>query len=428
MASAPTTKLDAINSILSVVGETPITSLEYVSDSASARIASNILDEVDRSFQANGWSFNTDIDYTFTRDNVTNQISVPSNAIRISVPEASYPTLKVVQRGTKLYDAKNKTYVFSTNIVGEMVSLLDFDLLPESARNFVIVRAGRLFLTRTRPDEVQAKISEADEQLAFASFVDYEVKLGISSKAGQTNLKKFGVNFAEFLKLSREQQQLMLDGASNLDNIISSISSSVASFEASSNRNKAINQVLRSLNITPVKSLTESDTAYTADKILAESEKIIQSEGWHFNTEKAYTLTKDVNNEILLSQVTLPVLQVDADKYEDYKHNIVVRNGKLYNIAKSTFVFSGDVKAEVVLQHTWDNIPAPIQRYIMARASKELALILGREALLQPLALEEARAKLDATQYNSEQGDYSIFDTYDVARVLDRSIGYSTHS
>jgi hypothetical protein len=537
MASTPTSKLEALNSILSYAGEAPITSLDYVADSVSATIANNVLNEVDRSFQTKGWSFNTDIDYTFVRDGVNN-ISVPSNAIRINVLESTYPTLKVVQRGTKLYDAKGKTYVFATNIVGEMVSLLDFDLLPESARNYVVIRSGRMFLSRTRADETQAKITELDEQLAFANFLDYEVRsgadtnfskysaelealginqaiflassvddklkliqtsatnlterqgrlyyqnrienkttsasdtydtyrtqfnrLGMSEKEFlaldplqkeealviakgtsttadaratafntaniQTNLRKLGIKFSDFLGLSREQQQLMLDGASGLDNVIASTSVAVASFENASNRNKALNQVLRFINIPPVSSITASDTSYTADKLLSEIEKIVQAEGWHFNTELDFTLTRDVNNEILLSQVALPVLAVDADKYQDYKHNIVIRNNKLWDVNKSVSTFSSDVKVELVLQHSWDNIPVPIQRYIITRTAKELSATMGRTDALQALAVEENRAKVEATQYDEEQGDYSIFDSYDVARVLDRSIGYSNTS
>ena len=54
MASTPTSKLEAINSILSYAGEAPITSLDYASDSVSATIASNVLNEIDRAFQTKG--------------------------------------------------------------------------------------------------------------------------------------------------------------------------------------------------------------------------------------------------------------------------------------------------------------------------------------------------------------------------------------
>ena len=535
MASAPTTKLNALNSILSMVGESPITSLEYVADSASATIALNIFEEVDRAFQSKGWSFNTDIGKTFTRD-AGNEISVPSNVIRINVLESTYPSLKVVQRGTKLYDAKNKTYVFSVDIVAEMVSLLDFDLIPEPARHYIIIRAGRMFLARTRADETQSKISEIDEQLAFANFLDYEVRcgpdtnfskyspelealginqanflasgvddklkliqasatnlterqgrlyyqnrvenkttlssdtfdtyrtqfnrLGLTEKeflaldpfqkeealviakgtttstdsrannfnatAIQTNLRKLGISFVDFLALAREQQQLLLDGASGLDNVINPNVNLVETFENESPVNNAINQVLRYLNIPPASQIAGSDIAYTAKSLLIEIEKLVQTEGWHFNTEQNRILTIDSNQEILLSQLPYPVLSVDADKYLDYKHNIVVRGTKLWDVKKSTSLFSSSIRASVILQVPWDSIPKQFQRYIIIRTAKELAVILKKLDIANALNLEETRARGEAVQYDSENADYSMFDSYDVSRVLDRSFGLAS--
>jgi len=533
MPTAPSTKLDAINSVLSAVGEAPITSLDYVLDSASATMASNILDEVDRSFQTRGWSFNTDLGYVFTRDTINN-ISVASNVIRVNVDEASYQTLKVIQRGTKLYDSKNRTYVFSTNITADIVSLLSFDLLPEPARNYIVTRSSRVFLLRTRPEEAQNKINDADEQLAFANFLEYEVRSGLDTNHSkysaeldalginqavflasptddklkliqasqgnlierqgrlyyenrvqnkttaisdnydtyrtqfnrvglsekeflaldpikkeealviakgtsttadgrassfntaniQTNLRKLGISFVDFLGLDREKQQLLLDGASGLDNIIASTSSAVATFEATG-RNKAVNEVFRYLNIPPVSSLTASDTAYTTDKLLSKNEKDIQAEGWHFNTQPNYKLTKDGSGYIATTQVTYPILAVDTDPSYDYAYSLTIRDNKLWNLTKNTNVFTSDIKAELILQIPWDSIPSIIQRFIIVRTAKELAGVLGKKDAMSMLAVEEARVRNEANQFDSETGDYSIFDSYSVARVLDRGTSSS---
>jgi hypothetical protein len=536
MASAPTTKLQAINSILSSVGESPITSLEFVSDSASATIASNILDEVDRSLQSRGWSFNTDIGRTLTRG-VGNDISVTSDTIRVNISETTYPTIKLVLRGTKLYNAKASSYLFSQNLVADVVTFLDFDLLPEPARNYIVVRSSRLFLVRTRPEEAQAKLVEVDEQLAFANLLEYEVRTGedanfsnysteldalginqsvflaspvddklkliqasatnLTERQGrlyyqnriqnkttavtdtfdtyrtqfnrlgltekeflaldplqkeealviakgttttndsratqfntaniQTNLRKLGVTFVDFLKLPREQQQLMLDGASGLDNIIASQSSAIALFESVNIYGKAVNQALRYLGIAPISSFTTSDTGYHSLKIITEIDNLIQSEGWHYNTEKGITLSPDVNGKIEPSSfTTYSVINFDADKYEDFKHNIILRGIYLYNLSKQTDVFTGNVKGDAVLKIDWQDMPPLFQRYVVIRTAKELAGILGKPQYMQPLAIEESRARMEAIQYDSENADYSMFDTYDVARVLDRSTGNSS--
>ena len=536
MASAPTTKLQAINSILSSVGESPITSLDYVSDSASATIASNILDEVDRSLQSRGWSFNTDLGTTLTREQDTS-IPVSSATIRVNISETTYPTIKLVLRGTKLYNAKASSYFFASNLVADVVTLLDFELLPEPARNYIVVRASRLFLVRTRPEEAQAKLIEVDEQLAFANLLEYEVRtgedanfsnysteldalginqsiflaspvddklkliqasatnlterqgrlyyqnriqskttlasdtfdtyrtqfnrLGLTEKeflaldplqkeealviakgttttsdsratqfntsAIQTNLRKLGVTFVDFLKLPREQQQLMLDGASGLDNIIASQSSAIATFESVNIYGKAVNQALRYLAIAPVSSFTTSDTGYNALKVVTEIDNLIQAEGWHYNTEKGITLSPDGSGNITpANATTYPVLGFDADKYEDHKHNIVLRGNLLYNVIKQTDVFTTKVKGDLLLKIDWQELPPIFQRYIVIRSAKELAGILGKPEYMQPLAIEESRARMEAIQYDSENADYNMFDTYDVARVLDRSTGNSS--
>ena len=536
MASAPTTKLQAINSILSSVGESPITSLDYISDSASATIASNILDEVDRSLQSRGWSFNTDLGKTLTRSTDTS-ISVSADTIRVNISETTYPTIKLVLRGTKLYNAKASSYFFSANLVADVVTFLDFDLLPEPARNYIVVRSSRLFLVRTRPEEAQAKLIEVDEQLAFANLLEYEVRsgedanfsnysteldaLGINqsvflsspvddklkliqasatnlterqgrlyyqnriqnkttavtdtfdtyrtqfnrlgltekeflaldplqkeealviakgtttnsdSRASQfntsniqTNLRKLGVTFVDFLKLPREQQQLMLDGASGLDNIIASQSSAIATFEAINIYGNAVNQALRYLGISPISSFTTSDTGYHSLKIITEIDNLIQAEGWHFNTEKGVTFTPDGDGYIYPSDyLNNPVIAFDGDKYTDYKYNITLRGTSLYNVSKQTPVFTSDVKGDAVCKLYWSDIPPIFQRYVVIRTAKELAGILGKPQYMQPLAIEESRARMEAIQYDSENADYSMFDTYDVARVLDRSTGNSS--
>lgn len=213
MASVPTTQLDAINTILSAVGESPITSTDYIADSVSATIANNVLNEVDRSFQSKGWSFNTENGGTLTRD-TSNQVSVSSSVVRISFDYAN-PTLSGIQpvlRGNKIYDALGDTYTFAVNLpYVSRINFISFSDLPEPARNYIIVKASRLFLIRTRPEEVQIKVTEIDEQLAFATFLEYEVRAngnGPSSTWAKysTELEDLGINQASFLASGADEK------------------------------------------------------------------------------------------------------------------------------------------------------------------------------------------------------------------------------
>ncbi len=140
------TKLEAVNQMLSAIGESPVNSL-FQGTSADARIAVQILDEVDRATQLMGWHFNTEKDFPLSRD-VNNNINLSANVVRVDVDNSFYPGVDVVQRGSKLYDKKNHTFEFTQDLKGEIIVLLSFEELPEPARYYITTRASRIFQDR----------------------------------------------------------------------------------------------------------------------------------------------------------------------------------------------------------------------------------------------------------------------------------------
>ena len=127
----PTSKLDAVNSILIGTGEAPVNTLG--SGLQEAEIAEVILDNISREVQSRGWTFNTDIRKTLTKDE-SGYINLPSNCINIDTTTLlrDYDT-DVVERGRRLYDRITNSFVFTKDIVTDIVLLLAFDELPEVA-------------------------------------------------------------------------------------------------------------------------------------------------------------------------------------------------------------------------------------------------------------------------------------------------------
>ena len=91
MAVAATTELQCINIMLAAIGEAPINSLVGLLP-ADAVTAQSTLLEANKSIQSEGWSFNTEIDVTFTRDG-SNQINLPTNILRIDANVNHHPTI-----------------------------------------------------------------------------------------------------------------------------------------------------------------------------------------------------------------------------------------------------------------------------------------------------------------------------------------------
>ena len=71
-----TTKLEAINQMLSGIGQAPVVSLDVANPEIA--IAVDVLDQVDREVQGEGWHFNTEVAYPFMADTSGN-IFVPPN-------------------------------------------------------------------------------------------------------------------------------------------------------------------------------------------------------------------------------------------------------------------------------------------------------------------------------------------------------------
>ena len=165
------TELDAINTMLTTIGESPVNSVN--ASTADTRIAQLILQEVDRATQIKGWNWNTEKDVPLTR-NGSNQIVLSANVVRVDVSRSEYPSVEVVQRGNKLWDKKNKTFTFSADLKGEVVSLLPFTDLPEQARYYIVVRSARLFQQRMIGDSTGSAFSAEEETTAYMALNDSE--------------------------------------------------------------------------------------------------------------------------------------------------------------------------------------------------------------------------------------------------------------
>ena len=175
MVLARTSKLQAVNKALQMMGESPLNSLQGLF--GLGNLAETTIDSVSRKVQVEGWSFNTDYQVSLVRDSTTNHISVGSNVSRIFVDPYDYPDIDVVQRGSKLYDRKNNTYEFEKNLKVDMTILLDWDDLPEHARVYIMTKTGRELQESMIGSKDLTEINILVEQEVRAQFLEEETTL-----------------------------------------------------------------------------------------------------------------------------------------------------------------------------------------------------------------------------------------------------------
>ena len=182
---ALTTKLEAVNIMISVIGESPVNTLSGTSVPVTVTQAVHALEETSKAIQSEGWHFNTEYDYPLVPDANTSKITLPNNTLKVDLdPELNTDT-DAVQRGTTLYDRKNHRDTWTKDLKAIITFELEFEELPEQFRHYISVKAARIFDARflgsreiegfALRDEIEAKARaiESDTENADRTIFDH---------------------------------------------------------------------------------------------------------------------------------------------------------------------------------------------------------------------------------------------------------------
>ena len=171
---APTSELEAVNQLLSVIGEAAVTDLATATQGDVVMAIATFKENM-REVQAMGWRCNSDFDYPIAQDD-DNKFPVPTVAnsdpgelARFKMtnrPDQLKPKmlkqlsdgayagdpqwLDIVQRGAFLYDRFQNKFDFGDATIRpyvfiDPVWILKFVELPETLRKFITVRAAQQF-------------------------------------------------------------------------------------------------------------------------------------------------------------------------------------------------------------------------------------------------------------------------------------------
>jgi hypothetical protein len=174
-----TSELEAVNTILSTIGESPLNSLSG-SLPVDGTIAKNVLSEVSREVQSQGWHFNTHYKVTLTRD-TDNKIPLATNIVRVEIDPRKYSKVSydIVQRNNELYNLAKNEETFDTNFTdATVVYLLPFDEIPEQAKRYITIRSARIFHDRTLGANTIHKFSQEDEAKSLSILKQAESHTG----------------------------------------------------------------------------------------------------------------------------------------------------------------------------------------------------------------------------------------------------------
>lgn len=178
---------------------------------------------------------------------------------------------------------------------------------------------------------------------------------------------------------------------------------------------QAVNEILASVGQAPVTTLdqTNPDVAICYDTLLQTSRQV-QAEGWSFNREYEYPIQVEKNHHVPFPN---NVLEMDvARSLSQYGNKDTIRrtkNGQAYLYDKTAHTFEWPVETlycDVLWYFDWQDLPIPIQDYIVARAATSTSQrIVGDGAMYQMLQQQESYMRAFVIEYETQQGDYTFF-------------------
>jgi hypothetical protein len=172
----PTTELEAVNAMLAINGVSPIEQEDLDADPierADVEMAVNLIRLVAKDVQSKGWHFNTDRLVTLTP--TAGNIAVPSDALRVKKSRTEEQRdMDIAHRHGNLWDRVNNTATFSDPVQVDIVRALDFEDMPETARRYVFIVAGRRFQEQTIGNTELSGFGQKDEDTAYANLIDAE--------------------------------------------------------------------------------------------------------------------------------------------------------------------------------------------------------------------------------------------------------------
>ena len=170
------TKLDAVNIILNVIGETPVSSL--TSGLPDAEAAEQKLDLTIMEVLAKGWQQNTETNIIMNR-NYDGEIVVPRQYLRVDTMGMDKDiniTVRKQNGKRKLFDLREYSFKFTKDLLVEVLLEIDYEALNFELQNYIAFRAARKFQESEMGSATLDSFAGRQEQEAYASLLDAEAE------------------------------------------------------------------------------------------------------------------------------------------------------------------------------------------------------------------------------------------------------------
>lgn len=374
----PTTETEAVNAMLSAIGEAPVQDADAATQ-ADVKMALNILREATREVLNRRWRFNTSHNVklspvgTFNHSDGTllNIFTRPSDLATFELTRReSQAGMDATLRPPREYDSGG-TDVFFDRLTGrdgwpqadvtelyiDAVWYLDFEEMPETARRYATVVAARRFQQDTVGAPEQAAFSERDEQMALQGLMQDQAYSPAHAEPDQAGDDELG----------------------------------------------ALNRILAAGGDAQVATLDAlSDSAVQALNTLRAVSREVQSRGWRFNSERNYALSGVAHGGGTVFEEPSDLLDYQVSTRADQQGlDVILRNPRTYGGSNRVFAdrLAGTDQLTVNTLYidpvwflTFSKLPSAAREYVTVVAARRVQAQRGigeQEAQQRPASLSE---------------------------------------
>ena len=200
---ATSSELDAVNSILMSVGESPVNTL--TTQSPEVAIAQTTLRQVVREVLAEGWVFNTEYEVEFQPDS-NDQVILSDSILQIDINRYKhYDNYDVIRKNNKLYDrySKKDTFADEAIVYCDVIWMYSYEDIPQAFKDYITTKACRLAVTRMVNDSEATAVLKEDEIVASANAIEYDTKQADYNMFNSTRLRNPYTSYKPYQVLSR---------------------------------------------------------------------------------------------------------------------------------------------------------------------------------------------------------------------------------
>ena len=210
------TELEAINRMLSAIGQAPVNAVETTNPDVA--ICQRTLRQVSQEVQSEGWSFNTTYNEKVSPDIngriVIRQVNFDETRDYCLQMDLSHNTYfsrdkdtiaKVENANVCLYDKLNFTFDWGTEPVevDKVMYYADLSGLPPAAANYIVNKSSARLAMRTVGDSTQYSILRQEEEYARTQLQEYECNQGDYTFFGHPKGANYYNSYKPFHTLSR---------------------------------------------------------------------------------------------------------------------------------------------------------------------------------------------------------------------------------